>query len=106
MKKIKFTKEELTKEHATGSDVQRIYKFENGYGASVVRFSIPGSILGGYGSYTDNEDEWELAVIKFNSDNIKDFELTYQTPITDDVIGHLTESEVQETLKQIELLTK
>jgi hypothetical protein len=32
-------------------------------------------------------------------------ELCYDTPITDDVIGHLTFQEVVDTLKEIESLT-
>jgi hypothetical protein len=34
----------------------------------------------------------------------KDAEITYDTPITDDVIGHLTETEVTDIMKQIQEL--
>lgn len=80
-----------------GSGVHRLYKFPNGYGASVVRFKI-GDM---YGSYTDNENEWELAVIKWED---KGFNLTYDTSITDDVLGHLTEDQVEKTLNKISKL--
>lgn len=60
--------------------------FKNGYGVSVVRFKM----AFGYGSYTDNDSEWELAVLFGN----EEWTLTYNTPITDDVIGHLTGTEV------------
>ena len=60
---------------------QNIYRFENGYGASVVPEAYP--------------DQYELAVLD-SEDNI-----TYKTPITDDVIRYMSEQEVQETLKQI-----
>ncbi len=96
----------ITKEGGTGT--QRIYKFKNGYGASVVRFKLNPILTSmRYGSYTDNDDEWELAVVHFNdltSDD--DFELVYDTPITSDVIGHLKEKEVQTTLHKIQRLPK
>ena len=69
---------------------QKIYKFPNNYGASVVN---------GFGTYTE-EGEWELAVIKFEP-NSDEFNLTYDTPITDDVIPNLSTEEVQEILIKI-----
>jgi len=86
--------------HSTGEGIQKIYRFPNGYGASVVRFKISS----GYGSYTDNEQEWELAVIKFHGDKVKDFEICYDSGITDDVIGHLIDEEVEKILLRISKL--
>jgi len=83
-----------------GDGVQRTYKFKNGYGASVVRFKI----LNSYSSYTDNEREWELAVLKFNKNG--DWYLTYETPITNDVIGHLKKNNVENILQKINKLKK
>ena len=65
---------------------QDIYRFDNGYGASVVNHSFS------YGT--------ELAVIQFHGKDIE-FSLVYSTPITDDVIGNLTDDEVEEVLQQI-----
>lgn len=73
-----------------------IYRFDNGYGASVVRF---------YGSYGYEQGLWELAVIKFEGEK-NDFKLCYDTPITDDVIGYLTMPKVDELLDLIEALPK
>lgn len=72
---------------------QNIYKFKNGYGASVVRNSI---------SYGHEEGLWELGVITFDKNN--DFKLCYDTEITNDVIGYLTENQVDEILEKIEKL--
>lgn len=72
---------------------QTIYKFPNGYGASV--------ISGEY-FYTDIEHPYELGVLKFDDEG--NGHITYETPITDDVIGHLTEEDVQDTLLQIKAL--
>ena len=72
---------------------QFIYKFPNGYGASVIRFP---------GTYGYSEGLWELAVIKFSDNNdCDDFELVYDTPITDDVLGFLDVDDVSEVLNDI-----
>ena len=76
----------------------RMY-FPNGYGISVVRFKIMGS--SGYGSYTSNDKEWEIAVIKGDKGG---WGLCYDTPITDDVIGYLTARQVTSVMKQIQEL--
>ena len=80
-----------------GNGIQKIYRFKNNYGARVVRFKIHNT----YGSYTSNEKEWELAIIKFNSKDNENFKLVYNTPITDDVMGHLTDKKVEEILIKI-----
>jgi hypothetical protein len=81
------------RDHPAGmGGTQKVYRFANGYGASVVRF---------YGSYGFEAGNWELGVVKFTGDNWK---LTYETPVTNDVIGYLTAEEVEATLDQIEAL--
>lgn len=69
---------------------QWIFKFENNYGASVVKH---------WGSYGFDEDLFELAVLKFYGDSCH--YLTYDTPITNDVLGYLTNDEVLEYLEKI-----
>lgn len=61
------------------------YVFPNGYGASVVKH---------WGSYGGSQGLWELAVMQDN-------EICYSTPITNDVLGHLTPEEVTSTLEKI-----
>ena len=73
--------------------VQYLFKFENGYGASVVKHSF---------SYGNQDDLWELAVIKY--DDSGDWDLNYDTEITDDVIGWLTDENVIDLLQQIKEL--
>jgi hypothetical protein len=74
--------------------VQKVYRFPNGLGASVIQFR---------GSYGYEDGLWEIGVIKFREDT-ESWDLTYDTPITDDVIGRLSWDEVEETLKQIKEL--
>ena len=62
--------------------------YPNGYGASIVKFT---------GSYGAEEDLWEVAVLKGG-------ELCYDTPITDDVVGWLTEERVIALCDQIYFL--
>jgi hypothetical protein len=80
------------KEKSLNGGVQKQYKFDNGYGASVVLHN---------GSYGNEQDLWELAVIKWNGEN---YNLVYDTDITDDVIGYLTLDEVEDILSRIESL--
>jgi len=95
-----FDRPILKRRHPLGDGIQMIYRFENGYGASIVRAKIGET----YVTYTDNEKEWELGVIKFYGDDPDSFHLCYDTPITDDVIGHLTADEVEEILWKIKRL--
>ena len=64
------------------------FKFDNGYGASVITGGI---------AYCDDAHPYELAVLHHD-------ELCYDTPITDDVIGYLTSDEVFDLLDKIEQL--
>jgi len=80
---------------ASEGGIQKVYRFPNGYGASVVRHSF---------SYGGEDGFWELAVVQFTSEDILDFQLTYATPITNDVLGWLDEDEVDERLTAIEQL--
>jgi hypothetical protein len=86
---------------------QKIYKFPNGYGASV----IPEYIEREVDEYEDHENPerpvlgdmmpkkgfWEVAVFK-------DGELCYDTEITDDVMRHLNDPDVDNILGQIKNL--
>ena len=73
------------------SGLQRIYRFENGFGASV----IDGKILHSYSFYV------EVAVIKFNSEKNDDFTIVYDTSITDDVNILNNDGELKQLLKRI-----
>jgi hypothetical protein len=69
--------------------VQARITFDNGYGASVVK--TPHSYGGDKGLY-------ELAVLG------TDGHLTYDTPITNDVIGYLRDIDVTDVMEKIQLL--
>jgi hypothetical protein len=79
--------------HAGG--IQRIYRFGNGFGASVIRSSY---------SYGGRSGLFELAVLKFDGESDRDYEITYDTPITSDVEGHLTDEAVDALLDRIQAL--
>jgi hypothetical protein len=76
--------------------LQKIYRFDNGFGASVIKSQF---------SYGGDDNLWELAVLTFSSDAPEEFELTYETPITNDVIGSLNDDEVEEKLTEVKQLT-
>lgn len=65
--------------------IQAIIKYPNGYGASIVQHSF---------SYGNQEGLFELAVLKNDK-------LCYDTPITNDVLGWLKESDIDKTLVDI-----
>jgi len=68
--------------------VQSRTYFDNGYGVSVVKHEY---------SYGGKDGLYELAVLKGD-------ELCYDTSITSDVEGYLSEDDVTELLKQIQEL--
>lgn len=65
---------------------QTIYKFPNGYGASVIKLNY---IYFGI----------EIAVLSFDENG--NWDIDYSTPITNDVIGGLSEEARDEVLQQI-----
>lgn len=89
------------KPHKFGEGLHGLIFFDNGYGVSVVRYKGAYSNNNGYSSYTSNDSEWEVAVIYGNE---KDWEISYNTHITDDVLGHLTEGEVDWVMIQVQEL--
>ena len=68
--------------------VQARITFENGYGASVVKSPY---------TYGGDKGLYELAVFK-------DGEITYATPVTNDVIGYLRPEDVTEVMAKIQQL--
>ena len=76
---------------------QHLHRFPNGYGASVVNHDF---------SYGHEYGLWEVAVIVFyeGTPESDHYHLTYDTPITDDVLGNLTDDDVTEVLDLIAAL--
>jgi hypothetical protein len=69
--------------------VQARITFDNGYGASVVKTPY---------SYGGDKGLYELAVLG------TDGHLTYDTPITNDVIGYLRDIDVTDVMEKIQQL--
>ena len=82
-----------TRDRSEDGGIQYIFRFENGYGASIVKHSF---------SYGHEKDLWELGVL-FNYGEDR-WHLTYETPITEDVEGNLTDEDVRNLLKRIKEL--
>tara|TARA_R100001480_G_scaffold98349_1_gene102779 strand:- start:513 stop:827 length:315 start_codon:yes stop_codon:yes gene_type:complete len=68
-----------------------LFNFNNGYGASVIKADY---------SYGGSDGLWELAVLNI------DGTITYETPITSDVLGYLTDDKVKEILNKIKNLVR
>ena len=75
------------KPHSIGNGLQGRMDFDNDYGVSVVKFN------GSYGF----PDLWEVAVMYKGN-------LTYNTDITDDVLGHQSEQDVSDVMKKVQEL--
>lgn len=84
----------LISEEPSFGGVQYRFRFDNRYGASVIKHKY---------SYGSDDDLWELAVL-FYSVVCPKGEITYDTPITEDVEGYLTDEEVRNLLAQIKEL--
>jgi hypothetical protein len=92
---MKFNIANLIEEHFTPNPAfggsQVIYRFKNNYGASVVSNKISHGL--------------ELAVLKFSGPHITDYNVCYETPVTNNVIGHLTPESLEEILNRISELS-
>jgi len=86
--------------HPNWDGVQAKHFFPNGYGVSVVQFTIPYS-SGSGGSYGADRGLYELAVLQGLEE---DWKICYDTPITDDVMGYLTTEDIDTVLNQVENL--
>lgn len=87
MKIFKFKDLTLIKVH---DGLGAALDFDNNYGVSVVRHQF---------SYGHKKGLWEVAVLLNGR-------LCYDTDITQDVIGHLTKTEVSEIMHQVQMLDK
>jgi len=90
MKTQKFGAHTPAESRSVNGGEQHLFRFPNGYGASVVK--------GPY-TYGGPAGQWELAVLDSND------HLTYDTPVTDDVIGYLDVTGVSAALDQIAALS-
>lgn len=87
----KFTPWNEWKDHLDGTEHYQ-FRFENGYGASVIR--------GPY-SYGGPQGLYELAVLRKRR---KYWEITYDTTLTNDVLGNLEVDDVVKALEDISRL--
>lgn len=65
--------------------IQWVFRFANGYGASVVQHPY---------SYGGDQGLWEMAVTDHSG------RLVYTTPVTDDVLGYQDEQQIAAALDQ------
>jgi hypothetical protein len=80
------------KPHKIKDGVQAVHFFDNGYGVSVVRFP---------GSYGFEQNLYEVAILKGTKET---HELCYDTHITDDVLGHRDETDINNILEEVQAL--
>ncbi len=83
----------LVRTSACYGGIQYVFRFENGYGASIIKHWF---------SYGHENDSWELAILKFDGDETS--HICYDTELTDDVIGYLSDERVRSYLGDIKEL--
>jgi hypothetical protein len=92
---------EANETRVDGTTERRRYYFNNDHGASVIRTPY---------SYGGRDGLWELAVLEKAAEGAWDawdaWDLCYTTPIADEVIGWLSDDEVEALLDRIEKLPK
>tara|TARA_R110001599_G_scaffold2627_6_gene14256 strand:- start:16079 stop:16375 length:297 start_codon:yes stop_codon:yes gene_type:complete len=77
-----------------GGGVQGKLFFPNGYGVSVIRTPH---------SYGGVDMKWELAILFGDKES---YEISYNSGITDDVVGWLSEQEVLEYIERIKCISE
>ena len=81
--------------HSGMPGIQAVVLFDNSYGASVIK---------GSSSYGGSQGLYELAVIKIKEEDGSRWDLCYDSGLTEDVEGYLTEDDVTSFLQRIEAL--
>jgi len=77
------------KSNPINGGIQYTNFYPNGYGVSIVKHSF---------SYGNTQGLWELAVLKGNE---SEWDLCYETEITNGVLGYLTEKDVNQVCKRV-----
>lgn len=89
---------------------QKVYRFPNGFGASLVQICVIRRYYNDVEIYTGihpvtDERLWEIGVVHFDSDDDDmDFTVTFETSVADDVIRYVTDSRAELILHQIKEL--
>ena len=88
---LKFTDLNFEPHYIDNGIASKLF-FDNGYGISVVKFP---------GSYGYTEGRYEVAVLKGTPD---DYNLCYDTPVADDILGHRDEGDIENIMKEVQSL--
>ena len=76
-------------------DIRKRYELRNGWGASVIKTLYHHNDAPPYGTYGATNNLWELAVLKNDT-------ICYPEGLTDDVVGYLTNDEVENWLTRMD----
>lgn len=82
------------RKHLSGIGVQMMHFYPNGYGVSVVNFEH---------SYGSEDGLFEVAVLNGSAE---DFDIVYDTGITEDAEGYLTLKDVNDIMEKVKNLNE
>lgn len=85
---MKFENLKFVSHPAEQGGIRAVQNFDNNYGVSVIRTPF---------SYGSIDNLYEVAILK-------DQEICYDTPLTDDVIGYCTPEIVEQIMKEVSKL--
>ena len=77
--------------NSINSGMQVMFRFPNNYGLSIVCHSF---------SYGRDDNKFEVAIIRFNSEDDKDWDITYSTSITNNVLAYQSKDDVLNVIEQ------
>jgi hypothetical protein len=91
MKKIKDFTSYIVDINTVNRGMQVLFRFPNNFGISLVCHSF---------SYGNDSDEFEIAIINYNSEDNDDWDIFYTTELTQDVLGYQSKEDVIDVIQK------
>lgn len=91
MKTIKDFTSYIIDINSYNKGMQVLFRFPNNFGISLVCHSF---------SYGNSNDEFEIAIINYNSEENDDWDICYTTELTQDVLGYQSKEDVIDVIQE------
>jgi hypothetical protein len=91
MKTIKDFTSYIIDINSYNKGMQILFRFPNNYGISLVCHSL---------SYGNDDNEFEIAIINYDSEDNDDWDICYTTKLTQDVLGYQSKEDVIDVIQK------
>ena len=91
MKTIKDFTSYIIDINSYNKGMQILFRFPNNYGISLVCHSF---------SYGNDDNEFEIAIINYDSEDNDDWDICYTTKLTQDVLGYQSKEDVIDVIQK------